>query len=283
MKIYKMSYSDGLLSKSRSYQTMGEQGPQGLPGVSFKLTPSGNYDMQNKKLVNVHNPVNLKDALNWGTAKTHFLKLDGSMHMTGDLDLRGNKLILPGEIDMGRKLITNMDTDENNDLCAVNMITLKNKVGAVKTGYEKDIDLQDKYNVKNSKQQSFDHLAINYDNLISYDDAKNIFLSRKETFPMETGLDMGNQTIFNVKDPTVADHGVNKKYVDAETAKTMIEINKVKFDSNTNDSILESQIKIKTDKTYVDAETTKLLTLSGGTNQHGRKQSRQCGKTNIKR
>ena len=186
-----MRYSNALLSESRSYQTMGEQGPQGLPGVGFKFTPSGDYDMQNKKLVNVHNPVNLKDALNWGTAKTHFLKLDGSTHMTGDLDLRGNKLILPGEIDMDRKLITNMDTDENNDLCAVNMITLKNKVGAVKTGYEKDIDLQDKYNVKNSKQQSFAHLAINYDNLVSYDDVKNIFLSRKETFPMETGLDMG--------------------------------------------------------------------------------------------
>ena len=45
----------------------------------------------------------------------------------------------------------------------------------------------------------------------------------------------------------------------------MIEVNKVNFNSNTNDSILESQIKIKADKTYVDAETTKLLTLSGGT------------------
>ena len=69
-----MSYSNGLLSESRSYKTMGEQGPQGLPGVSFKLTPLGDYDMQNKKLVNV-------------------------------------------------------DTDENQDLCAVNMRTLKNKVG----------------------------------------------------------------------------------------------------------------------------------------------------------
>ena len=252
-----MNYSNGSLSKSRSYQTMGEQSPQGLPGVGFKLTPSGDYDMQNKKLVNVHNPVNLKDALNWGTAKTHFLKLDGRTHMTGNLDLRGNKLILPGEIDMDRKLITNMDTDENNDLCAVNMITLKNKVGVVRTAHEKDIDLQDQYNVKNSKQQSFAHLAINYDNLVSYNDVKNIFLSRKGTFPMEIGLDMGNQTIFNVKDPTVADHEVNKKYVDDETAKTMIEINKVKFNSNTNNSILVSRINTKADKAYVDAETKK--------------------------
>ena len=119
-------YSNGLLSKTSNYQTKGgKQGPQGLPGVGFKITPSGDYDIQNKKLVNVDDPVNLKDATNWGTAKTHFLNLDGSTHMTGDLDLRGNKLILPGEIDMNRKLITNMDTDENQDLSAVNMATLK--------------------------------------------------------------------------------------------------------------------------------------------------------------
>ena len=45
--------------------------------------------------------------------------------MTGDLDLRGNTIILPGGMEMNRKLITNMDTDENDDLSAVNMITLK--------------------------------------------------------------------------------------------------------------------------------------------------------------
>ena len=48
--------------------------------------------------------------------------------MTGDLDLRGNKIILPGEIDMDRKLITNLGADPNQDLSAVNMVTLKNNV-----------------------------------------------------------------------------------------------------------------------------------------------------------
>ena len=73
------------------------------------------------------------------------------------------------------------------------------------TGTAADIALQDKYNMKNSKQQNLSHLASNYDNLVSYDDVKNIFLSRKETFAMEASHDTGNQTIFNVKDPTVAD------------------------------------------------------------------------------
>ena len=60
--------------------------------------------------------------------QTSVLLLDGRNHMTGDLDMRGNKIILPGEIDMDRKLITNLDTDQNQDLSAVNMVTLKNKI-----------------------------------------------------------------------------------------------------------------------------------------------------------
>ena len=109
-----------------------------------------------------------------------------------------------------------LDTDGNDDLSAVNMVTLKKFSNGTPL---KDIDLQDKFNVKNSKQQSFENLEANYDNLISYDDAKRNFTSRKQTFPMETALDMGNHTIFNVKGPTVADQGANKKYEDSETGK----------------------------------------------------------------
>ena len=43
-----MSYSNGLLS-DQSYQTANEYVQRGLPGVGFKLTDTGDYDMQNKK------------------------------------------------------------------------------------------------------------------------------------------------------------------------------------------------------------------------------------------
>ena len=131
------------------------------------------------------------------------LLLNGQNHMTGDLDLRRNKLLLPGEINMNRKLIKNLDVDETDDLSAVNMATLK-KFSSSSSG---DIDLQAKFNIKNSKQQNFSYLSANCDNLVSYDDVKNIFLSRKETFAMEADLNMGNHQIVNVKDPTVFDHG----------------------------------------------------------------------------
>ena len=138
---------------------------------------------------------------------------------------------------MNRKLIKDLNTDESDDLSAVNMATLKK----FSTGSTADIDLQDKYNVKNSKQQSFSHLASNYDNLVSYDDVKNIFLSRKETFAMEASLDMGNQTIFNMKDPTVADQGSNKKYVDAETAKNTMKVNQLQTSVNTQFATAQNQ------------------------------------------
>ena len=48
--------------------------------------------------------------------------------LTGTCNLNGNKIIFPSEIDMDQKLITNLDTNLNQDLSAVNMITLKNKV-----------------------------------------------------------------------------------------------------------------------------------------------------------
>ena len=192
-----------------------------------------------------------KSQLDQKPDSSSVLLLNGQNHMTGDLDLRGIKLMGPGEINMNRKLIKNLDVDETDDLSSVNMATLK----MFSSSSSGDIDLQDKFNVKNSKQQSFSHLSSNYDSLVSYDDVKNIFLSRKETFAMETGLDMGNQTIFNVKDPTVSDHGANKKYVDAETAK-------LTSSTNTKFATAQTQRNLKADKSYVD---TTFLKLSGGT------------------
>ena len=244
----------------------------------LKLDVNNNYDSEGKRLANVgqglddddavvmHQLTSLDSVLNMELSqlRSDSLQVDGSSHMTSDLDLRGNKLILPGEINMNRKLIKNLDVDENDDLSAVNMVTLKKF-----SSTSGDIDLQDKFNVKNSKQQNFSYLSANYDNLVSFSDVKNIFFSRKETFAMQTALDMGNQTIFNVKDPTVADQGANKKYVDDETKKTMIEINKVddetkknrveinrvEFDLNADVLVNQNQLKTKADKTEVNDVT----------------------------
>ena len=202
--------------------------------------------------------------------KADSLQVDGSSHMTGDLDLRGQKLINPGEIEMNRKLITNLDTDENNDLSAVNMITLKKfHPAAPEPTHEvtKNIDLKELFNVVQSKQQTYHDLGTHYDNLVSYNDVKNIFLSRKDTFPMETALDMGNQTIFNVKDPTVDDQGVNKGYVDKFlplSGGTMT--NELSMGGNKITNIAKpTRDADAATKKFVVVKTNKCLLLAGGT------------------
>ena len=62
-----MSYSNGLLPTSSS--TMSQQrGLTGLPGVGFKLTDDGNYDIDGKRLTNVGEPTGDGDA----TTKAYF-------------------------------------------------------------------------------------------------------------------------------------------------------------------------------------------------------------------
>ena len=58
-----MSYSNGLLS-DQSYQTANKYSQRGLPGIGFKLTYMGDYDMQNKKLTNVKSGTDSNDAVN---------------------------------------------------------------------------------------------------------------------------------------------------------------------------------------------------------------------------
>ena len=58
-----MSYSNGLLP-DQSYQTVNKYVQRGLPGVGFKLTVTGDYDVQNKKLTNVKSGTDSNDAVN---------------------------------------------------------------------------------------------------------------------------------------------------------------------------------------------------------------------------
>ena len=232
-----MSYSNGLLS-DQSYQTANKYVQRGLPGVGFKLTVTGDYDMQNKKLVNVDEGDNNQDVVNKHQLdvglqtkpnKTDVLLLDGTTHMVGDLDLRGNKIILPGEIQMDQKLITNLDTDENQDLSAVNMITLKNKVEpkADKNYVDFEITKQNALInntfVKKTGDQMNGDLILPHDSYpvdgntnkaISYETQREIFLSRRESFPMQADINMNNNFIQNIATPTSSHQVTNKGYCD---------------------------------------------------------------------
>lgn len=86
-----MSYSNGLLN----YKSSGSgtsRGQRGLPGVGFKLTASGDYDMENKQLKNLKNPTDNQDACTKAYTDDH-LHTDGTRPMSGNLDMQNNKII----------------------------------------------------------------------------------------------------------------------------------------------------------------------------------------------
>ena len=202
--------------------------------TGFKLDKNNNYDMQQKRLANVGEGVDADHAvtkhqmevgLSTKSDQTSVLLLDGRNHMTGDLDLRGNKIILPGGVDMDRKLITNLDTDPNQDLSAVNMVTLKNNVRlkADKNYVDGEITKQNSNFVKKTGDVLSGDLILPHDSYpvqgntnkaVSYETQREIFLSRKESFPMETDINMNNNFIQNVATPTTCHQGANKGYCD---------------------------------------------------------------------
>ena len=198
--------------------------------TGFKLDKNNNYDMQQKRLANLAEAVDAADAitkhqmevgLSNKSDQTNVLLLDGRNHMTGDLDMRGNKIILPGEIDMNRKLITNLDTDPNQDLSAVNMVTLKTNIGQ-KVDKKYVDDENAKFVKKTGDTLSGDLILVhdsypvqgNTNKAVSYETQREIFLSRKESFPMQADINMDNNFIQNVATPTTSHQGANKGYCD---------------------------------------------------------------------
>ena len=78
----------GIFNEHSSNQHPFVKGIQGAPGVGFNLTSDGNYDMVNKKLKNVGNPVSNTDAAtkkyvddNSGGGKTSLITVDSNIDM----------------------------------------------------------------------------------------------------------------------------------------------------------------------------------------------------------
>ena len=72
-----MGYSNGILESDEKGGS-GERGEQGLPGIGFKLTDEGNFDIDGKRLTGVSQPVDGGDA----TTKAY---VDGEIgHHTGN-------------------------------------------------------------------------------------------------------------------------------------------------------------------------------------------------------
>ena len=267
-----MSFYNGILNHEDIHGS-GIMGARGLPGVGFNLDSNNDYDMQNKKLVNVKNGVNGSDAVTKSQLDTKTSLLDGARthgyivnnkaviySQSGAVHAKSFYLQDQNE-DEVRILTDNQDFDnvhlfvqnlKNFDgfggrkrseimVTSVDQIISGNKFfqnikaqnptedGDVANKNYVDFEITkqniliDNEFVKKSGSLMTGNLILphynypvqgNTNKAISYETQREIFISRKETFPMETSLDMNNNFLVNVKDPTISDHGVNKKYID---------------------------------------------------------------------
>ena len=90
-----MSYSNGKLPEDTMSHDRITEIIKGLPGVGFKLTSDGDYDISNKKLTNVASPQTNNDASTKSYVDSEVfktLKLDGSNAMTGALNMNNRRI-----------------------------------------------------------------------------------------------------------------------------------------------------------------------------------------------
>ena len=193
-----MSYTNGILNHVDS-QGQRQIVSRGLPGIGFKLDANNDYDMQNKKLVNVKQGTN------------------------------NNDVVTKSQLDSEIAKIPSVGTTQ-----------FVKKTGATMNG---DLILQPQpYPIHG-----------NTDKAISYNTARNIFLSKKEGGSMLQSLDMNNHFITNIKDPVNSDHGVNKKYVDNQLVK--------KLDKNTTIDMKDNAItNVKFPVNQKDVATVEYIT-----------------------
>ena len=222
-----MSYTNGILNHDDS-QGLGKIGSRGLPGIGFKLDANNDYDMQNKKLVNVKQGTN------------------------------NNDVVTKSQLDSEIAKIPSVDTTQ-----------FVKKTGATMSG---DLILQSQpYPIHGNTNKA-----------ISYNTARNIFLSKKEGGSMLQSLNMNNHFITNIKDPVNSDHATNKKYVDNQLVKkldknvdidmTNKSITNLKFPSNQKDATSVEFVNKRlseTQKNYLKLDGT--TSMSGNLNLNNNK------------
>ena len=195
---------------------MNSRGPRGFPGVGFKLDVNNDYDMENKKLVNVKQGTNNDDV------------------------------VTKSQLDSEIAKIPSADTSQ-----------FVKKTGATMNG---DLILQPQpYPIHGNTNKA-----------ISYNAARNIFLSKKEGGSMLQSLDMNNHFVTNVKDPVNADHGVNKKYVDNQLVKKLDKDTTIDMKDNaiTNVKFPVNQKDVATVE-YITNSQKNYLKLDGTTSMSG--------------
>ena len=265
-----MSYSNGKLPEDTMSHDRIIEIIKGLPGVGFKLTSDGDYDISNRKLTNVASPQTSNDARTKSYVDSEVfktLKLDGSNAMTGALNMNNRRIENVGP---GRHGTTDLEafyfdlnTDSGN-IEAQNPINMKNeRILGVKDPLLHS-DASNKFYVDNSLTFKADKTELNN------------YLRRDGSVSVTGDFNFGDYKITKVGNGSQSTDVVNKGYIDNKLAAKP-NINQIILRDGTQDmtgNLNMSRKKIincgppssnndVTRKSYVDNQFSRCLRLDG--------------------
>ena len=237
-------------------------GIRGKNGVGFKLTPSGDYDMNGKAMYNIKTQADVPDDSDFESIKrdyesgvnkeyliNHFLKRD----KTGVYyDLRGLSIQNSEDFDQNssnNKTLINKGYVDNS----IHLANTMNRDHIETVKAEVDLKLANKADLTTNNEQTFKSIINVPDFDDGYSNMSNVMnkgyidshdlkkvdktdvLLRNGVNKMSAPLDMNNQYINNLSTPSTHLQGANKAYVDL-TALSVLGDNKMlsNLDMNKN-------------------------------------------------
>ena len=210
-----MSYSNGKLPEDTISHGKIIEIVKGLPGVGFKLTDAGDYDMQNKKLRNVASPETNNDVTTKSYVDNKALLVDGS-----------NKML--GALNMDNRRIENVAPARHGFSDAVSSLHLHTFFFDLNTNDGK-IEAQNPIDMKNEKISNLAEGTDNSDAITKHQLETGLapkadktelsnYLKRDGTVSVTGNFDFGDNIITKVGNGSQSTDVVNKGYIDTALA-----------------------------------------------------------------
>ena len=210
-----MSYSNGKLPEDTISHGKIIEIVKGLPGVGFKLTDAGDYNMQNKKLRNVASPETNNDVTTKSYVDNKALLVDGS-----------NKML--GALNMDNRRIENVAPARHGFSDAVSSLHLHTFFFDLNTNDGK-IEAQNPIDMKNEKISNLAEGTDNSDAITKHQLETGLapkadktelsnYLKRDGTVSVTGNFDFGDNIITKVGNGSQSTDVVNKGYIDTALA-----------------------------------------------------------------
>ena len=215
-----MSYSNGKLPEDTISHGKIIEIVKGLPGVGFKLTDAGDYDMQNKKLRNVASPETNNDVTTKSYVDNKALLVDGS-----------NKML--GALNMDNRRVENIAPARHGQSDAVSSLHLHNFYFDLNTNDGK-IEAQNPIDMKDQKISNLAEGTDNSDAITKHQLETGLapkadktelsnYLKKDGSIALTNNLDLGDNKIVNVKEATSGTDAVNFTQLNNELYKYLHE------------------------------------------------------------